>query len=128
MSQQRRVQATADAAALATANTLFQKYPAYRGVDQDGQAKLAALALARDNGYTNDGVNSTVTVNIPPTSGNFVAKPGYAKVIVQSNLRGPSAASGDRTRLRSKAGPSPSGGGIISTRGSSCSTPPQAGL
>src|SRR3954466_7909531 len=83
MSQKRRVQATADAAALAAADSLFRNYPTSKGVDQSGQAKQAALALARDNGYTNDGTNSTVTVNIPPTSGYFVTKPGYAEVIVQ---------------------------------------------
>ena len=87
MSQHRRVQATADAAAMAAADTLFRNYPTYKGLDQNGQAKQAALALARDNGYTNDGPNSTVTVNIPPTSGNFVAKPGYAEVIVQCNIQ-----------------------------------------
>jgi hypothetical protein len=87
MSQRRRVQATADAAALAASDTLFRNYPTYKGLDQNGQAKQAALALARDNGYTNDGTNSTVTVNIPPTSGNFAAKPGYAEVIVKCNIQ-----------------------------------------
>jgi hypothetical protein len=87
MSQQRRVQATADAAALAAADSLFRNYPTSKGLDSSGQAKQAALALARDNGYMNDGTNSTVTVNIPPASGNFIGKPGYAEVIVQCNIQ-----------------------------------------
>ena len=71
--ERRHAQATADAAALAAA------------------ASASAMGVASANGYTNDGTTSTVTVNIPPLSGNFTvakigaAANGYAEVIVTWN-------------------------------------------
>jgi hypothetical protein len=50
-----------------------------------GAAKQSALTTAAANGYNNDGVNSTVTVNIPPKSGPFAGKTGYAEVIISYN-------------------------------------------
>jgi hypothetical protein len=81
----RCVQAAADAAALAAADDLFSNYGANGGTDPSGTAKSSALSTAAANGFNNDGVTSVVTVNIPPTSGNFVARTGYAEVIVQFN-------------------------------------------
>ncbi len=80
----RRVQAASDAAALAAASTLFQNYPSVSSTTPDpgGKANTAALASAATNGYANDGTTSTVTVHIPPTSGPFTGKTGYAEVIV----------------------------------------------
>src|SRR5262249_12470902 len=53
---------------------------------------------AAANGYSNDGVTSAVTVNIPPTSGNFAGKAGHAEVIVQfKQARGFSAIFGSGT-------------------------------
>src|SRR6516162_6587664 len=50
--------------------------------DPAGAAVNEALAAAAANGFTNDGVNSTVTVNIPPLSGDHVGQAGYVEVIV----------------------------------------------
>ena len=83
----RQVQTAADAAALAAANDLFSNYGPNKGLDPSGTAKASALSNAAANGYSNDGVTSAVTVNIPPTSGNFVGKAGYAEVIVQFNQK-----------------------------------------
>jgi hypothetical protein len=41
------------------------------------------LATAAANGFSNDGVSSTVTVNIPPQSGDHVGVAGYVEVIVE---------------------------------------------
>jgi len=81
----RSVQAAADAAALAAADDLFKNFHINNGLDPSGTAKASALSTAAANGYNNDGVTSIVTVNIPPTSGNFVGRAGYAEVIVQFN-------------------------------------------
>jgi hypothetical protein len=43
-------------------------------------------AAGTGGGTTGTGTNSTVTVNIPPQSGNFVGQVGYAEVIVTYNL------------------------------------------
>jgi hypothetical protein len=79
---QREAQATADAAAMAAASDLFTHYPQNSGTDPDGTAATAAQTVATANGFTNDGTNSTVVVNIPPTSGIYSGKAGYAEVIV----------------------------------------------
>ncbi len=85
--QLRKGRATADAAAMAAASDLFQNYPANQGRDPGYTAHAAALAVASANGYTNDGVNSTVTVNIPPTSGIYAGLAGYVEVIVTYNVQ-----------------------------------------
>ena len=89
LDNRRSVQAAADAAALAAADELFENYGTNNGVDPAPSypAQASALATAAANGYSNDGVTSVVTVNIPPTSGNFVGKAGYAEVIVQFNQK-----------------------------------------
>jgi hypothetical protein len=78
-----RLQAAADAAALAAAEDLFQHYTANNGLDPSGTAATSARTVASADGYT-DGSNATVTVNIPPTSGNFVGKAGYAEIIIST--------------------------------------------
>jgi Flp pilus assembly protein TadG len=85
MAQRRRAQAVADAAALAAAYNLYNNYAQNQGADTGGAAAKEAQAIASGNGYTNDGTTSTVTVNIPPTSGTFKSKASYAEVIVQHN-------------------------------------------
>src|SRR5262249_39465822 len=85
MDQRRGVQAAADAAALAAAIDLYKNYAANGGLDPNGTAKASGRSVAAANGYTNDGTNSTVTINIPPASGNFAGKAGYAEAIVQFN-------------------------------------------
>jgi hypothetical protein len=83
--RRRHVRATADAAALAAATDLYQNYRTNAGTDPGGTAAASALAVAKANGYTNDGTQSTVTVNIPPTSGDHVGQAGYVEVIIQYN-------------------------------------------
>jgi hypothetical protein len=87
LDQRRSCQAAADAAALAAAEDLFWNWQANSGLDPSGTANAAALANAAANGYNNDGVTSVVTVNIPPTSGSFAGKAGYAEVIIQFNQK-----------------------------------------
>jgi hypothetical protein len=79
----RTAQAAADSAALAAAGSLFSNWRTNQGSDPFGAATNEALTAAAANGFTNDGVNSTVTVNIPPLSGDHVGKAGYVEVIVQ---------------------------------------------
>lgn len=83
----RRVQSAADAAALAAATQLFRNYPSIStsNFDPGGYANTDALASAASNGYSNDGTDSTVTVHIPPTSGPFTGKTGYAEVSITYN-------------------------------------------
>lgn len=85
LDQRRRVQAAADAAALAAAIDLYNNAATNRGLDPGGTAKASALAIAAANGYTNDGTRSIVTVNIPAASGKYANRSGYAEVIVQFN-------------------------------------------
>src|SRR5689334_9782031 len=62
--ERRRAQATADAAALAGGMENYKK--TFLSTLKPGDA---ALSVAAANGYANDGVDSIVTVNIPPKSG-----------------------------------------------------------
>jgi hypothetical protein len=83
----RRAQGAADAAAGAAAAELFSNYAQLSGgltpvYDPGDRATTAAQAAAATNGFTNDRTTSTVTVNIPPKSGPFTDKLGYAEVIV----------------------------------------------
>jgi hypothetical protein len=84
-SEKRHAQAVADAAAMAGATDLYTNYPTYNGLDTQGTAKASALTTAAANGYSNNGTNSIVTVNIPPQSGLFAGLAGYVEVIVQYN-------------------------------------------
>ena len=86
MAEHRHARTVADASAYAAAGLLYQNYSIGQGLDTNGTSKSIALAIAAGNGYANDGVTSTVTVNIPPLSGNFSGKSGYAEVIVSYNL------------------------------------------
>jgi hypothetical protein len=79
--ERRHAQATADAAALAAASDLYVNWFTNNGADPSGSAANSAFGVASANGYSNDGTTSTVTVNIPPLSGNFQGKAGYAEVI-----------------------------------------------
>lgn len=81
--ERRNAQATADAAAQAAAAELYYLHYVNFGADSGGTAKQAALTTAALNGYTNDGTNTKVTVNIPPLSGGYVGKPSYVEVIVE---------------------------------------------
>jgi hypothetical protein len=96
LDERRQTQTAADAAALAAAVDLFTNYPAKGGVDASGTAKESALATAKANGFNNDGVTSTVTVNINTSSSSqvkYLAGPnagnplplGYVEVIIEYN-------------------------------------------
>ena len=86
MAERRHAQSVADASALAAAYSLFNHYTLEKGLDPNGTAATIARAIASDNGYANDVTTSTVTVNIPPLSGMFLGKSGYAEVLVRYNL------------------------------------------
>lgn len=47
--------------------------------------RAAGLAAARANGFTNDGVNNTVTVNYPPTSGRSSGDTDFVEVLISAN-------------------------------------------
>lgn len=83
--ERRNAQSVADSAALAAACELFDNYWNYSGLDVTGKAKTSALTTAAANGYQNDGTLTKVTVNIPPSSGLFIGRSGYAEVIVEFN-------------------------------------------
>jgi hypothetical protein len=85
LEDRRRVQAAADAAALAAANDLFINYPSYAGVDTKGSAAKAAQTLAAANGFKDGDGDDTVVVNIPPLGGKFIGQTGYVEVIITYN-------------------------------------------
>jgi hypothetical protein len=86
MEDRRNAQVAADAAALAAANQLYADWAANKGVDKNGKAKASAILTATANGYTSGG-STTVIVNIPPASGSFVGKNGYAEVSITYNQK-----------------------------------------
>ncbi len=77
-SQRRQTQNAADAAAQAAAEALHE-----------GATSAVAVAAAREyaagNGYGNDGVHNTVTVNIPPTTGPHAGDAHFAEVIINEH-------------------------------------------
>jgi hypothetical protein len=74
----RNAQNAADSAALAAALARI------RG----GQSPTSvALASAAENGYSNDGTHSTVTVNIPPESGPHAGDAEYIQVVIISHVK-----------------------------------------
>jgi len=91
LEMRRSAQATADAAAMAAAEDLFRNFPANKGSDVNGTAVTRAKAIAAENGFSNNGTNSVVTVRVwpqtystGPKAGQAVPK-GYAEVSVQYN-------------------------------------------
>src|SRR5205085_11954009 len=85
LDKRRKVQAAADAAALAAACELYATWFTKLGLDPDGSIAAFARQIAKDNGYE-DGKNGvTVTVNIPPLSGLFVGQKGHAEVIITAS-------------------------------------------
>lgn len=79
----RHQQGAADASAMAAAGNIFKNWYNYNGGNLLNHAKDAARAIATKNGYT-DGANAaTVTVNSPPSSGQFTnTNDGYIYVEV----------------------------------------------
>jgi hypothetical protein len=76
--EKRHAQNAADNSAMAAARA--------KCINQDFAA--VALSLANENGYDNDGVGDTVTVNNPPTSGPSAGDSEYVEVIIVSNFPG----------------------------------------
>ena len=76
--ESRRTQNAVDNAALAAA----------RAMCLGENHTTAALQLANENGYDNDGVGDIVTVNNPPTSGPHSGDSEYIEVIIVSNFAG----------------------------------------
>ena len=98
--ERRHAQAIADSSAMAAACDLTYNFGFNNGLDPQGSARASALATAATLGYANDGTSTTVTVNIPPLSGDHAGVPGYAEVIATysqprsfSSLFGTSASS-----------------------------------
>jgi len=83
LDRRRDVQAAADSAALAAACQLWSDWATNQGVDRNGKATATAFLTASANGFNNDNVTNTVTVNIPPTSGLATGLAGYAEVLIQ---------------------------------------------
>ena len=82
LSDRRRAQGAADAAALAAAIDLYDNFLSQFGADTNSTASNSAFKTAADNGFSN-GVNGTkVVVNIPPLSGPYKSLPGYAEVLI----------------------------------------------
>ena len=74
--ERRQAQNAADEATLAAAYEL-----SYGG--GVAAATAAALDYAAANGYNNDGVGNTVTVNMPPTGGDYVGNAGAIEVVIR---------------------------------------------
>jgi Flp pilus assembly protein TadG len=91
LDQRRHAQSTADAAALAAAESLFKNYLTNYGLDPSGAAATAAKSIAAANGYSNDGTSSVVSVRTSPQTyaggpnQGKVLPPGYVEVAVQYN-------------------------------------------
>lgn len=98
LDDQKKLQAAADSAALAAATDLYNQYAAGGdGTDSSGNAAKSARTSSASNGFTN-GTNATVTVNIPPSTGTYKNKSGYAEVSITYNQpRGFSAIFGSGT-------------------------------
>jgi hypothetical protein len=100
MDDLQKLQAAADASALAGATELFKNWQSDNGLDRSNMARDAALDLAATNGFPNDGTDSVITPNevdadgkplhgiwIPPISGDHVGKPGFVEVVIQYNQK-----------------------------------------
>jgi hypothetical protein len=82
LEERRRVQAAADAAALAAGANLYSNWWSYQGLDHGGTAAAAAVSSAGANGFP----ASAVTVNVPPQSGSYAGQAGYVEVLIRSDL------------------------------------------
>jgi Flp pilus assembly protein TadG len=94
--ERRNTQTAADAAAEAASIELFNNFETYAGVDSDGAARAAALAMANTHVYS----SANVVINIPPLSGAYVGKAGYVEVLVKTQAaKGFSAIFGGANKL-----------------------------
>jgi hypothetical protein len=82
LENRRLVQGAADTGAMAAAIDLYKNYNTNLGTDPSGTAAARAKEATAAAGFA-DGVNGvTVTVNIPPKSGEHVGTASYAEIIV----------------------------------------------
>jgi len=79
--ERRNTQIAADAAADAAAIELLAAFSDNGGLDSNGRARAAALALAAAHGFS----GANVIVNTPPLSGAFVGRKGYVEVLIKTN-------------------------------------------
>ena len=86
LAERRQVQAASDSAADAGALELYESSSGGISATEKAQAVQQALAVAAANGYANDGVHSTVQVNIPPLAGSFAGRDGYVEVVIDAKL------------------------------------------
>lgn len=80
MAERRHAQNAGDAAAVAAAIELYNGATA-------ATARQTALTYAARNGYSNDGITNTVTVNIPPTSGPNKNDPQSVEVLTTRTMQ-----------------------------------------
>jgi hypothetical protein len=85
MSDRREVQRAADSAALAAAVDFYTNWKTNHGTDPNKCAYNSAMTTAKANGFDNDGKSSVVKVNIPPATGPFTGRTGYAEVLITYN-------------------------------------------
>ena len=85
MEERRHAQAIADASALAAAADLYTNYGTNSGADPKGSAAASAQAIANANGFTNDGVQSVVTVNLSPQ--NYQGGPNVGSALPPDTSR-----------------------------------------
>src|SRR5262249_54935628 len=78
MDRKQQVRSAADAAAMAAVEAVFLNWIYNKGLDPNGTAAAAATASAAAKGFS----SPPPVVNIPPLSGPFAGKPGYAEVII----------------------------------------------
>src|SRR5438552_6496661 len=93
LDDQRQCQAAADAAAMAAACELYTNFANDQGKDPNSKAHDAAIAIAKANGFNNDGETNKVYVNIPPKYdqtpwSNLSYQPykgldGYVEVVIE---------------------------------------------
>ena len=105
LSERRTAQATADAAAMSAAADMYYNHFLNFGTDPGKSAYNGAMYTASQNGYTNDGENTKVTVMIPPQTGPYAGKLSYVEVVVEYyHTRGFSSLFGtDKVPVRARA-------------------------
>jgi hypothetical protein len=84
LAERRQVQGAADAAALAGAIELFEQTYATDKSQRAYDPQAAALSLAEANGYGVTADGCEVSVQIPPTSGEYAGRAGYVEVTIRS--------------------------------------------
>src|SRR5262245_762602 len=79
LERRRQVHTASDVAALAAAVDLYSKFQSNLGKDVGGTAVLRAREAAAAQGFVHGQDGVTVTVNVPPTSGDHAGQDGHAE-------------------------------------------------